>query len=202
MSNESWFIAYEAIVNSASADSYAELSAFLAQELPYEWYDNYKQNCNHSHNVVRVKHRTFEYIFDECSLTQNVVEARLIAVIGFSEPPTKSRYRDDLRLRGWIGPTTTTFGENRDKGHFIAHSIGGDVDGMEMNVFPQNRLLNRGHSEEGKLFVEMEKYCARNPGTLCFNRPFYSDDSAQPSSFEYGVLKTDLTLWVNVFDNK
>ena len=44
----------------------------------------------------------------------------------------------------------------RDKGHFIAHAIGG---GLDMNIFSQARDLNRGISEQGKVYRLMERYC-------------------------------------------
>src|SRR5216683_3042649 len=69
---------------------------------------------------------------------------------------------DDFRLKGWMGATETTFGREWDKGHFIAHSIGGAVDCAEVNVFVQLRAPNRGWSEAGKRFREMEAYCEAN----------------------------------------
>ena len=83
--------------------------------------------------------------------------ARIVAVFGKSSPQRKKR--DDYRLRGWVGPTEKIFGEKWDKGHYIAHSIGGAVDQMELNVFKQKRELNRGWSVEGKLYRKMEEYC-------------------------------------------
>lgn len=84
----------------------------------------------------------------------------------------------------------------------MAHSLGGAVDGIEANVFVQRRDLNRGWSASGKLFREMEKYCAVHPGTFCFNRPFYRDNSARPAFLEFGVLKNNNELWVERFDNR
>jgi hypothetical protein len=104
-------------------------------------------------------------------------EARLVGVLGRSEP--KIERRDDGRLRGWVGPTQKMFGREWDKGHFIAHSIGGAVDGWELNVFVQRRELNRGGSEEGKRFREMEKYCVANHGTFCFQSSFLCRSNRQ-----------------------
>ncbi len=77
-----------------------------------------------------------------------------------------------------MGATETTFGREWDKGHFVAHSIGGAVDRAEVNVFVQLRALNRGWSEAGKHFREMEAHCEINPGTFCFNRPIHDDQTA------------------------
>src|SRR5436309_2711000 len=68
--------------------------------------------------------------------------------------------------------------------------------GWELNVFVQRRALNRGWSEAGKLYREMEKYCVLNPSTFCFIRPLYVDPTAKPAFVEFGLLKNDGKLWV------
>jgi hypothetical protein len=154
-------------------------------------------------NIVVFTHGTFEYIYDDYATleatgvvaTDDVTEARLVGAVGFSQPNPVARHHDDSRLRGWIGPTDATFGTSWDKGHFIAHSIGGAVDGLEANVFLQRRSVNRGG------YRRMERYCAANPGVLCFSRPLYRDPSARPSAIEFGVLKPRNEWWVQVFDN-
>jgi hypothetical protein len=93
------------------------------------------------------------------------------------------------------------FAREWDKGHFIAHSIGGALDGWELNVFVQRRELNRGWSEAGARFRDMEDYCA-NAGTFCFSRPLYADPTAKPAFVEFGVLKSDGQLCVECFDNR
>jgi hypothetical protein len=114
----------------------------------------------------------------------------------------QEKARDDFRLKGWVGATETAFGREWDKGHFIAHSIGGAVDQAEVNVFVQLRALNRGWSAEGKRFREMEGYCEANPGTFCFNRPIYDDQTARPAFFEFGLVKQDGRLCVQRFANR
>jgi hypothetical protein len=47
----------------------------------------------------------------------------------------------------------------------------------------------------------MEKYCREQEGTFCFSRPIYVDGSNIPRWLEFGVLKRDETVWVEVFDN-
>lgn len=86
----------------------------------------------------------------------------------------------------------------RDKGHFIAHAIGGS---LNMNVFSQRHTLNRGLSEQGQLYRSMERYCYEHPQTFCFARPIYEDESSVPQWLEFGVLRDDGCLWVEVFDN-
>lgn len=98
---------------------------------------------------MRWRHGTFEYIYDDYASLEAVgtvpydpnAEARLVAALGRSEP--RKAMRDDYRLKGWVGATERMFGRGWDKGHFIAHSIGGAVDGLEANVFIQRRDLNR-----------------------------------------------------------
>ena len=80
----------------------------------------------------------------------------------------------------------------------MAHSIGG---GFDVNLFSQERRLNRGWSARGKIYRQMEKYCHHHEGAFCFSRPIYTDASSVPRWLEFGVLKTDDTLWVEVFEN-
>ena len=127
------------------------------------------------------------------------VEGRLVGVLGTSGPML--RRREASRLRGWIGATERYLGARRDKGHFIAQSIGGIIDGAEINVFVQSRELNRGWSEDGKRFRKMETYCAKHPGTFCFARPTYIDQTSRPATIEFGILKPDGKLWVEEFSN-
>jgi hypothetical protein len=197
---------YSGVLSRAGVES-AELADFLLRELPYVWRDAYIDMTTRQTNVVRWQYGSFEYLFDDHAsleatgavLRDRNVEARLVAALGRSEP--RETARDDYRLKGWIGATEKTFGREWDKGHFIAHSIGGAVDGLEANVFVQRRDLNRGWSEAGKRFRDMEKYCVLNRGTLCFSRPLYIDETARPAFVEFGVLMSNGELWVERFDN-
>ena len=191
----------------AAATQPTGLIAFLRGHLPYAWRDAYMEMTTHPVNIVRWHYGSFEYVFDDYASLElrgavphtADVEARLVGVLGCSNP--KECSRDDYRLKGWLGPTEKIFGSGWDKGHYIAHTIGGAVDGIEANVFIQRRDLNRGWSETGKRFREMEKYCVSNPGTFCFSRPIYSDQTARPTFVEFGVLKENRELWLECFDN-
>jgi len=134
------------------------------------------------------------------AIKYSLVEDRLVAVLGLSAP--QSMGRDDYRLRGWVGPTEKIYGRECDKGHFIAHSLGGAVDRLELNVFVQRRDLNRGWSAQGRQYRAMEKYCVSKPGTLCFSRPLYEDQTSRPTLLEFGLLKETGDLCVEVFDNR
>lgn len=180
------------------------LVAFLQDHLPFAWRGVYAKTVKHETNLVRFRFRTFEYICDVYSELElkgavpynQTIEDRVVAVLGASARAEEGR--DASRMRGWIGPTEEFVGSERDKGHFMAHCIGG---GLDVNVFSQERRLNRGWSSQGKIYRQMETYCYEQPGTFCFSRPIYADGSNVPRWLEFGLLKTDETLWVEVFDN-
>ena len=184
-----------------------QLIVYLKEKLPLCFRDAYEEMTRRQTDIVRVRYNTFEYFYDHFPelqpkstlLPDEKIEPRLVGVLGCSS--SQEIKRDDSRLKGWVGPTEKHFGRRWDKGHFIAHSIGGAVDGTELNVFIQNRSLNRGWSEAGKRFRQMEIFCAANPGTFCFSRPLYDDQTAKPAFVEFGILKTDRHLWVECFDN-
>lgn len=196
-----YLLPYEVVIEEAKA-SRVRVAEYLRKELPYLWRDAYLEMTPRPTNIVLFTHGTFDYIYDDYATLKatgvlepdSITEARLVAAVGVSQP--NPAQRDDSRLRGWVGPTGETFGDGWDKGHFIAHSIGGAVDGLEANVFLQLRSVNRGE------YRKMEKYCAANPGVLCFSRPIYGDPSAKPTQVEFGVLKPDSELWVQVFNNR
>ena len=196
-----YLLPYDALLAEATESS-IPINHYLRREIPYLWKDAYLEMTPRPTNIVILTHGTFDYVYDDYAtleamgvvVADGATEARLVGAIGVSQPNPKRR--DDSRLRGWVGPTGATFGSNWDKGHFIAHSIGGAVDGLEANVFLQLRTVNRG------VYRDMERYCAANPGVLCFSRPLYCDPSARPSQVEFGVVKPNNALWVNVFENR
>lgn len=178
--------------------------AFLAEELPHQFHAKYLLMTTRKINLWRYFFKGFEYIYDDYSSLEvmgivpysPIIESRVIGVLGRSHPTSVTR--DAGRLKGWVGPTEKYLGENTDKGHFIAHTIGG---GLEVNIFAQRRDINRGWSARGKIFRSMEKYCARHAGTFCFNRPLYSDETSRPCLIEFGVLLESGELWVEKFEN-
>jgi hypothetical protein len=197
-------IDYEALLHEARQESATSLVVHLRQHLPFKWRDLYIAAALRSTNIARFEYRTFEYIFDLYSELEAIgevaydqtVEDRVVAVLGTSARADESR--DRTRMPGWLGETGEILGATRDKGHFIAHCMGG---GLEVNVFSQDRKLNRGWSPQGKIYRQMERYCQEHPGTFCFSRPIYADNSSVPRWLEFGVLREDSALWVEVFDN-
>jgi hypothetical protein len=181
--------------------------AGFVEQLLSLWKAAYLLMTPHVVDTFVVRHGSFQYMFDDYATLEAtgkvpynpVFEARLVAAAGWSKPQSGSR--DDYRLKGWVGPTEAWWGRKWDKGHFIAHSIGGAVDQCELNVFIQRRSLNRGWSKAGKRYRLMEKYCFENPGTFCFSRPIYADGAARPAALEFGVVRVDGKLWLEVYDN-
>lgn len=208
--NEIWLGAFKVdytCLFRTGANSELNISTTIL-ELPWLWRDSYVSASSRPTSITRIQSGAFEYIYDYYSYlerTQVVAynprfEDRLVVAFGRSTPTPKRR--DDYRLRGWVGPTEKTFSPRYDKGHFIAHSIGGAVDRSEINVFVQRRHLNRGWSEEGKRYRAMEQYCVRHPGVFCFSRPIYDDQTSKPALLEFGVVKESGELWVECFDNR
>lgn len=199
-----YVVDYESLLAAARVECGANLALFLRKHLPCQWRDSYVAAVAHTTNIVRFRFRTFEYICDLYSELEvrgevpydQTIQNRVIAVLGTSARAEEGR--DTSRKREWVRPTDELLGTERDRGHFMAHCIGG---GLDVNVFSQERQLNRGWSSQGKIYRQMESYCYEQPGTFCFSRPIYADGSSVPRWLEFGLLKADQTLWVEVFDN-
>jgi len=191
-------IAYSEITEHAPALQEG-LITFLKEQLPPAWLKAYKHMCSGPTNVLAIPLAGFEYMFDYTSelratgdaAENEIQEDRVVAAHGVSRPP--ARTRDVSRIRGFPSGV-----ERGDRGHFRAHSAGG---GLEINIFHQAASLNRGWSASGKRYRAMERYCARNPGTYFFSRPIYGDPTARPTLVEFGILKVDRTMWVELFAN-
>jgi hypothetical protein len=197
-------VAYEELLSAARFEGGTDMALYLRDSLPYKWRDLYVAAAARPTNIVRFRSGSFEYFYDlysELEITGEVpydqtVEDRVVAVLGTSARADKPR--DGSRIRGWLGSTDEFLGTNRDKGHFIAHCIGG---GLDVNVFSQDRKLNRGWSLQGRVYRQMERHCQEHPSTLCFSRPVYADNSSVPRWLEFGLLREDEALWVETFDN-
>jgi hypothetical protein len=180
------------------------LIGYLREQLPIQWRKVYVATTSHLSNIVRLRQGTFDYICDlysglevlgEVSFDQRIQD-RVIGVLGTSVPARASR-RGSVPS-SWLTLPEELSGFSRDNGHFMAHCIGG---GLGVNVFSQNRDVNRGVSSEGKVYREMERYCCANPGTFCFSRPVYADTTNVPRWLEFGLIRQDASLWIEVFEN-
>jgi hypothetical protein len=197
-------IDYRRLVRSARAGSIHGLIADLRFRLPTLWQRAYTAAASHTPNILHVEYGTFDYICDSYSEMEALGEVafdqrvrdRVVGVLGISLP--MRRRRRGALPKGWVEHPEEVDSSGRDKGHFIAHAIGG---GLDMNVFSQARDLNRGLSEQGKVYRLMERYCYENAGTFCFSRPVYDDATSIPRWVEFGVLRDDGSLWVEVFEN-
>ena len=168
--------------------------------LPGLWCDDYEDGVAEA-NPQLIDIGRFRVIFDLTSMgctEPEIQEDRVIAIFGRSCPPEGAR--DAVRMRGYLGKTREAFGEGYDKGHFVAHSMGGDVLDS-LNWFRQERRLNRGWSAEGRVYRRMERHCAAHPGTFLFSRPIYQTPSARPDVLEFGIL-CDGRLEFCRFDNR
>jgi hypothetical protein len=197
-------IDYEAILSSAATDGLAHIAALLQKSLPSLWRDAYVQNVSHLPNLVSVRVGSYEYICDvysdweakgEIAYDQSVQD-RVVAAFGISG---NSELQDARTTSRWIDHAENYAATERDHGHLIAHCIGGSRLGL--NVFSQDRRLNRGRSTQGKIYRQMERYCQKQAGTFCFSRPIYTDASNIPRWLEFGLLKDDQRLWIEIFEN-
>ena len=197
-------IDYRKLCRAASAGSVWDLIARLRSRCPAQWQRVYAATASHVPNITQVEYGTFDYICDSYSSMEALGEVafdqrvrdRVVGVLGISLP-MRGRRRGSMP-KGWVEHPEEIDSSGRDKGHFIAHAIGG---GLDMNVFSQARDLNRGISEQGKVYRLMERYCYENAGTFCFSRPVYEDASSVPRWLEFGLLREDSSLWIEVFEN-
>jgi hypothetical protein len=121
-----YLLPHEDVLAEANASS-VPVPQFLRQELPYLWQEAYLAMTPRETNILIFTHGTFDYVYDDYASLEatglveadDVTEARLVGAVGLSQPNPKKRGHDDSRLRGWLGPTSTTFGSDWDKGHFI-----------------------------------------------------------------------------------
>jgi hypothetical protein len=178
--------------------------AFLKKELPLIFHTKYLKMTTRETSICIYYINEFQYIYDNYSQLQAtvvvpyspIIESRVVGVLGCSR--LNRKVRDSARLLEWGGPTEKYLGRDTDKGHFVNHNIGG---GLDINIFAQRRDLNRGWSNRGKAYRSMEHYCAKHPGTFCFNRPVYSEDCSRPIMFDFGILMQSGELWVEAFEN-
>jgi hypothetical protein len=47
----------------------------------------------------------------------------------------------------------------------------------------------------------MERYCQEHPGVYFFCGPIYTGFCSHPAEIEFGILKDQVSLWVNRFQN-
>lgn len=195
-------IDYAALAAGAPARDQEAVHAYVAEELPYAWLDAYVLLMPHAHNVQRIDVAGYEYLWDLSSSLVNqglvaaseAVDDRLVGAHGVSRRSTVPRgSRLKRRPLGPVDVVDRPVRSPYDRGHAIGHALGGV---MDLNIIPQVMPVNRGG-----LWRRMERYCLENPGTYFFSRPLYAGLCGHPAEIDFGLLRTDGTLWVNTFKN-
>lgn len=181
---------------------YKEYANTFIQKLEKEWIRKYEIMIGTKADIVIIPNYTFESIYDESInreddiMSDLYITERTVAFYGFTSNEIANRKKNDYYMKydlakKWADPET-------DRGHFISHAIGGDI---YTNIFPQRRDINRGLSERGKVYREMERFLTKNQDTFCFSRPIYFDFSERPYLIEYGILNKNFDFWLETFEN-
>lgn len=204
---ELWSIDYIKEFEAVNAISFADKAEFIVADLSFLWSDIYRKNVAAPSAIDRFPYGDFTFIFDDTgelvakgtANADKVPESRVVAAYGISKfnPPK----RNTSRMKGYLGLTSKVYahyGNDFDKGHFIANATGGP---MEINLFPQKRGINRGWTTEGKRYRAMEKYIAAHPGTFVFSRPYYTDYTLRPSVLEFGYIALNGEFVSEFFEN-
>jgi len=135
------------------------------------------------------------YLFDLASPAGLPQEDRTVAA--WTITPAAVGTRDKTYQRGFpLAPRAD--GSPVDRGHVVPHLSGGE---FGPNIFRQDRALNRGWSEQGKRYRALEREAASTHGCFFFAHLIYTDDTAEPSQIETGVLR-GAVLHVERFDNR
>jgi hypothetical protein len=133
------------------------------------------------------------FLFDHSTRAER--QSRTVAAWTQAHPAPASR--DRSRQAGFpLPPALAEAGY--DRGHLIAHATGG---GLDANLFPQARHVNRGWSSNGRRYRQLERIAAANPGCLLFHRLVYGDGTDVPDLTELTVIVDGQTLR-GVFDNR
>jgi hypothetical protein len=172
--------------------------AFVREVLEPAWLMAYRAETTWSTEIQEICLGALVFLFDAAPALSHMPKAgddRLVAVWGRSSRPDQKR--DRARMAGLLPTPRLWSGSGLDRGHFVAHGAGG---GLDLNLFPQLALLNRGWSRQGRLWRQLERYATRHPGTPLFVRPVYRDESWRPSVLEFGLIIED-TFTVERFTN-
>ena len=128
----------------------------------------------------------FTYLFD-ATLEAPLDEPPPRVIAGWGETHKTTGERDRRFLAGFPLPPSET---RTDRGHLIARSAGGG-DSFGINLIPQQRALNRGHSVQGRKWRALERLAVASPRTPVFVRAVYGPPTDTPSKLEYLVISKD-----------
>lgn len=191
---------YYKIFSSIPEDDYENAIDFLEKKLSSLFVNDYYAQYPSS-EIVEFNVNGYMYLFAINIGTENNLDEnddKVVAVYGrVSKTDDK---RDRNRMKSFIGQFTKLKKcKDFDKGHFVAHKINGSLD---QNLYPQLRELNRGWSQQGRLFRSFERYCEQNPDIFLFTRPLYTNNTWIPTFIDYGVFTKEFGLLLNRFDNR
>jgi len=168
--------------------------ARLVRSLNAAWSDAYR-SMTPAANLYEFGPEPWTFLFDFATETGAPQWDRTVAAWGQSVPGR--RPRDESYQRGYPGPGGRA-DRPLDKGHLVPHQIGGE---FGQNIFPQDRELNRGWSEQGRRYRALEREAGATPGTFFFCRLVYTDETDFPAWVELGILRAQ-ELHVDRFRNR
>ena len=156
-------IDYTSLLAGVLESNYEATLAAFTQAIINAWLDEYDALTKNENDIVKFTADGFSFLYDlnESDYATEFIpgvsrETRIVAAYGITQ--NKEIKRNASRQQAYIGgfksmPRYIGF----DKGHFIAHSIGGM---LEQNLFPQRSDVNRGISDDGKKWIKVVKFCA------------------------------------------
>jgi hypothetical protein len=156
---------------------------------------SYRSSVQRDCEILEFAQENAHFIFDASGHSLHDGEDRTILAWAKTQKP--AMLRESAYQRGYPLPSVCA-GRALDRGHYIPHS-GGGLFGP--NMYPQDRALNRGWSQEGRLFRSIEGVAASHTGALYFVRPRYCDNSHFPGIIDAGCSIGD-SLQTGSFRNR
>jgi DNA/RNA non-specific endonuclease len=176
-----WQLDYRALVARNWPDDTAIGKAVTAL-----WVAHYCDLTRWEPEIVEIALASLTYLFDlapSSGPAPHDADDRVVGVWGRLAKPRAARNRS--RQAGFIPEPARWSEAGYDRGHFVAHSLGG---GMEINFFPQAKDLNRGSSERGRRWRALERHAASADEALIFVRPLYDGPSWRPALLDFCVV--------------
>jgi hypothetical protein len=176
-----WRVDYAALVARHKADDSA-----LGKDVSTTWLAHYRDLTEWEPEVVEIALGKLTYLFDLAASSGRAprdADDRVVGVWGRAGKPNAKR--DRARQAGFIPEPARWSEADYDRGHFVAHSLGG---GMDINFFPQAADLNRGSSERGRRWRALERYAASADDAFIFVRPIYDSSSWTPALLDFWVV--------------
>jgi hypothetical protein len=186
---------YQRLFDQHSPDAHG-WDGFVGKTLVPLWLEAYDRSTSWPTQVMEIVQGALTYLFDMAPSTLEVGDDRVVAVWGLSVAPTAPR--DAARQAGFIPAPAKWSQAGHDRGHFVSHAAGGD---MDINFFPQAKDLNRGIGDRGRTWRAMERLTAAQAGTPLLVRPTYADATWIPEDLDFGVV-ADGRLRVERFTNR